>query len=490
MTSLHVELWKFFNNNPGGWTPGAIIDILKVNDGAVSIIQSALDSFAKTNLVDKHGDKYSVAPEWAGVAMHFATPSRIHKNKWGCCIPKGSPSQGELVSIKTKKGVIFEPKSIKEVVYQRDYGVVCSYEDIPDTNPNHQKGEEPAIDKMLENIMGELDGIMGELDGGEKDDVTPEPVVEAPVMDVEVNEGMVRSIVDNYIKGGGLNSLINQRVQSEVAKHVRPAVIEVKTPDENVQRVEGAHYLFPRLLRLVGAGFNVFMWGPPGTGKTTAALQVAKALNRSAEIDTLDPTTARSMVQGYMTPSGEPVHNVFTRCWEGGHVYVADEVDLAPGHVQTLFNSALANGSAPLAWGNKEKAEGFAFVATGNTSGRPTAAFPDRRPMSNAFMDRLYFLYWPLDPAIECRAVGLPTPPVKEEGEHKEVTPAAWVTFVRNLRDWASANAPTLTITPRASLLGVRALAAGESPAQVADGLIFRGCDDDLKRKALHNVTF
>src|SRR5690606_2134258 len=116
--------------------------------------------------------------------------------------------------------------------------------------------------------------------------------------------------------------------------------------------------------------------------------------------------TARSMVQGYMTPTGDHVHNVFTRCWEQGAIYVADEVDLAPGHVQTLFNSALANGHAPLAWGNVQRASDFAFVATGNTAGRPTAAFPDRRPMSQAFADRLYFLYWPLDPSIETRAVG------------------------------------------------------------------------------------
>lgn len=393
--------------------------------------------------------------------MWDATPKKVG-GVWGCVV-SALPKVGDLVTVTTAKGRVFDPSEITEIHSKVVYGYPCLYKSPGD---GREQDEQPL----------DFDVLLKSLNNQKK----------APV------ENQEKAPVENQappVDREQLRQLIDAAVKQEVEKRVQPMVIEVKSPDVPAVKIEGAHYLFPRLLRLISAGFNVFMWGPPGTGKTTAALQVAEALSRKAEIDTLDPTTARSMVQGYMSPNGEPVHNVFTRCWEQGKVYVADEVDLAPGHVQTLFNSALANGHAPLAWGNVEKTEGFSFVATGNTAGRPTAAFPDRRPMSNAFADRLYFLYWPLDPAIECRAVGLTPPPVKKE-KKESCSPEAWVTFVRSIREWAEDNAPTLSITPRASLLGIRALAAGESPEQVADGLIFRGCDKDLKSKALRNVKW
>lgn len=265
-----------------------------------------------------------------------------------------------------------------------------------------------------------------------------------------------------------------------------PKVIQVKAGENVVTEFTDEHYLMPRLIRLIVADFNVYLWGDAGTGKTTAALRAFQHLKRGAEIDTLDMSTFRSMIQGYMTPTGEPVHTAFTRCWTGGMGYVADETDNAPGHVQTLFNSALANGHAPLAWGNVARKDGFAFVGTGNTPGRPTRAFPDRKPMSAAFMDRLYFVRWPLDEAIEARAAGLPLSPRAPEPEPKAIDPKDWVTWVRLIREWANKEMPTLMVTPRASLAGLKALGIGETCEEVAHGLVFRGADEELVHKALN----
>ena len=244
----------------------------------------------------------------------------------------------------------------------------------------------------------------------------------------------------------------------------------------------------PRLLKLILADFNVYLWGDAGTGKTSAALRALVLLKRQCEIDTLDMSTFRSMIQGYMTPTGEPVHTAFTRCWCDGKGYVADETDNAPGHVQTLFNSALANGHAALAWGNVARKDGFSFIGTGNTPGRPTRAFPDRKPMSAAFMDRLYFVYWPLDEAIEARAAGMMIPNRPARPEPKPIKPSDWVTWVKLVREWAKKEMPTLMVTPRASLAGLQALAIGESCEEVAHALVFRGADNELVHKALHAV--
>lgn len=419
-------------------------------------------------------------------------PRRLKNGDWGTSIRLPAkiknPAQGSIVISTTRTGVQHAPKYIVDVVKSYNKGNVtdhlCSVKHINKDN-SQQNGATPPQKKPTEKDMKDFKESMNNKSFSKQEDASQQNDSK------QQNDEQAPKPSNTQMKQlkKELQNEIEKTIQEEVEKRVKPMVIEVRSPNKDAVKIEGAHYLFSRLLNLVSAGFNVFMWGPPGTGKTTAALQVAKALSRKAEIDTLDPTTARSMIQGYMNPNGEPVHNVFTRCWENGSVYVADEVDLAPGHVQTLFNSALANGAAPLAWGNVERSEGFSFVATGNTAGRPTAAFPDRRPMSNAFADRLYFLHWPLDPSIECRAVGLPTPPLPQQST-ETCEPKDWVTFVQLLREWASTNAPRLSITPRASLLGIQALAAGESPEDVADGLIFRGCDPDLRDKALRNVRW
>lgn len=421
--------------------------------------------------------------------IYDATPRKID-GIWGASIKVQLPhalNKKAIFICTTKSGTYHAPKIIQEVVksYRNgesvDYHVFGTHMDTSSGNsPQKDNSQQPKQD-FSKPTKKEMKDFMDKFMKHENKQNNKQKSSDSESQAPKPSNSQMKNLKDQIQKD------IEKTIQEEVEKRVKPMVIEVKAPDKDTVKIEGAHYLFPRLLRLVSAGFNVFMWGPPGTGKTTAALQVAEALTRKAEIDTLDPTTARSMIQGYMNPNGEPVHNVFTRCWENGSVYVADEVDLAPGHVQTLFNSALANNAAPLAWGNVSRSEGFSFVATGNTAGRPTAAFPDRRPMSNAFADRLYFLHWPLDPSIECRAVGLPTPPLPKQSD-ETCDAKDWVTFVQLLREWASTNAPRLSITPRASLLGIKALAAGESPEDVADGLIFRGCDKDLRDKALRNI--
>lgn len=277
-------------------------------------------------------------------------------------------------------------------------------------------------------------------------------------------------------------------VRDAVEKYgTREVVISVDRGDgEPPVKLDSEHYLYPRLLKLLRAGFSVYLWGPAGSGKTTAALRAARLLypERTSEIDTLDAGTFKSAVLGFKDASGAFQGTAFTRCYSQGGAYIADEVDNAPAGVQTLFNSALANGHAPTAAGMVARADDFVFVGTGNTPGRPSPAFPDRKLMSAAFKDRLYFMFWPLDPNIERRACGRSLKALPTRAE-RTCTASEWGKWVEDVRAWAEKNAPTLMVTPRATLDGLKALACGETPAEVAHGLVFRGADDTYTSKAL-----
>src|SRR5262245_35959329 len=255
----------------------------------------------------------------------------------------------------------------------------------------------------------------------------------APTIDRDAVETIVREMFATFD--------VETAVERALAARV-PSVIEIRRADGTTARLDGAHYLMPRVLRLLAAGIHVYLWGPAGSGKTTMALQACHAMGKTdSEIDTLDASTPKSGILGYRTPTGDKVDTAFTRTYATGHGYIGDELDNAPAGVQSIKNSALANGHCPTPWGMVPRGEGFVYIGTGNTPGRPTPAFPDRKRMSAAFADRLYFVHVPIDPAIECRAAGLPTPaaPAREE---RTCTPAQWVTWVQKVRAYCAQSAP------------------------------------------------
>src|SRR5262245_2002962 len=329
------------------------------------------------------------------------------------------------------------------------------------------------------------DPLTGEyLDHAPEIDETPE--IDAVIPPVPPATGLqaLADMLAPYLPGVNPDEL-DAKIR-EAIERIPPSRIEVVRPDQTTAVVKDAHFLMPRLLKLLGAGVHVYLWGPAGTGKTTACLQAAEALGRPAEVDSIDPSTPRSDVRGYRNLDKTNAETAFSRAWSTpNRTYVLEEADNGPGSLQNYYNSALANGHAPFPWGLVARAEGFGFAANGNTPGLGrTDAYPDRKPMSPAFRDRLYFIHWPLDTAIEARACGVhaPEPPKRREWT---CTHAEWFAWIQKVREYCAHSAPTIYVGTRANTTGVVALSLGETPEEVAHGLVFRGADPALVAKVL-----
>lgn len=190
--------------------------------------------------------------------------------------------------------------------------------------------------------------------------------------------------------------------------------VQIVTPKE-IREIDGlAHRQMPKLLKLCSMGLHTYLPGPPGTGKSHAAEQVAKLLEWEYASISLGPTTPESRLWGGMDANGkfhEPPFVAKAKYArdnpDSGAVFCLDEIDNGhPGIIATL-NSALANR-----WFTTPEGEfvslgnNFVIVAAANTYGTgATAEFSGRNRLDAATLDRFAFLPWDTDKDVESTLV-------------------------------------------------------------------------------------
>src|SRR5690606_7558053 len=103
--------------------------------------------------------------------------------------------------------------------------------------------------------------------------------------------------------------------------------------------------------KMVAAGVNVWLAGPAGSGKTTAAEQVAKALKLKFYFNGAIDTEYK--LSGFVDAHGRIVSTAFREAYTNGGVYLFDEVDASLPSATLAFNAALANGQCDFP-GSKE----------------------------------------------------------------------------------------------------------------------------------------
>jgi MoxR-like ATPase len=217
------------------------------------------------------------------------------------------------------------------------------------------------------------------------------------------------------------------------------------------------HSKFPLLLKTCntrlrsGHRLNVWLAGPAGTGKTTAAENVAKAM--SLEFRFNGAIDSPYKLSGFIDASGRAVRTPFREAWEHGGVYLFDEVDASSPGAILEFNAALANGIYAFPDRCIPRHKDCVIIAGANTTGLGASLeYVGRMKQDAAFLDRFVMIDWHLDEALEMALCAN----------------TLWHARVRSVRERVkSRGVKGVMITPRATLYGEALLSAGIDQATV-----------------------
>ena len=239
------------------------------------------------------------------------------------------------------------------------------------------------------------------------------------------------------------------------------------------------HKCFDILLRACSIrdhrGFapNIWLTGPTGSGKTTAAENAAKALGLDFGSDgSLD---ADYKVLGFRDAHGNVISTEFLRIYVNGGIYIADEIDnWMPGALLSL-NAALANGWVSTPGGILKRHPNAIIVAAANTWGHgATNEYVGRTKMDGASLDRFQpKINWPYDEELELAIARSIEPRIG----------ANWCKVVQKARAATVTNGLKVIISPRATYVGTSMLCHGFSVQETISQTFAAGLDPDQLRK-------
>ena len=286
---------------------------------------------------------------------------------------------------------------------------------------------------------------------------------------VNVDDAM--TILSILNKAGGKAELDEEKVIALIAEYSQPAPLRIEYKERHTgeHKLSLAHRCFPQLLKAVSSGENVWLVGAAGTGKTTAAEQVAHALGLEFHFNgALD---SEHKLLGFIDAQGRIVSRPFRKAWTEGGVYLFDEVDASLPQALLAFNAALANGIVDFPDGTVKKHKDFICIAGANTIGQgATIEYNGRYKPDAAFLDRFSMFRWDVDEVLE-RTLALGRIEDKLLG-------ARWVDLVQRVRSKITSEGSVKhVVSPRASIGGCALLHAGFSWEEAIESRLRKGLD-------------
>lgn len=253
--------------------------------------------------------------------------------------------------------------------------------------------------------------------------------------------------------------MVNERVEELLASH-RPVSISVG--DMPAVEMGSVHAALEDVLLMCVAGASPFLVGPAGSGKTTLGSQIAQAMGLKFYMAAR--VTSEYRMIGFIDANGNCVRTQFREAFEHGGVFLFDEVDASDPDAMTAFNAALANGWCDFPDGMVTKHKDFYAIAAGNTYGRGAdRQYVGRNQLDAATLDRFQMIDIDYDEALELRLAGCDP----------------WTKYVQAVRKAVEKAKVRHVVSPRASIMGARLIAAGMDLKKVINATIWKGLDAD-----------
>lgn len=189
---------------------------------------------------------------------------------------------------------------------------------------------------------------------------------------------------------------VERIVDARIEKARLPRPIEIRNGDTVVATLDGrTHAQFEHLIQLVNEGHrNLLMVGPAGSGKTTLAKSLAKALDLDFGFLSLSAGISETHLFGRTLPQADGSWQYrpsrFVEVYEKGGVFLLDELDAADANVMVAINAALANGVLANPNGQvHDRHEKTYIIGAANTWGRGgDHQYVGRNQLDAATLDR------------------------------------------------------------------------------------------------------
>jgi MoxR-like ATPase len=238
---------------------------------------------------------------------------------------------------------------------------------------------------------------------------------------------------------------------------------KIQVPEVNT---DGQHQMFGTLLKVIAARCNALLIGPAGSGKTTAAKNVATTLGLKYYSISVGAQSTKFEFFGYTDANGKFIRTLFREAFEHGGVFLIDEMDAGNPNVIVSINQALANDECAFADKMVKKHPDFVVIASANTWGNGgNREYVGRNQLDAATKDRFIPLMWSYDMVLEAKMC-----PNKE-----------WLAEVRRVRSIVEKNKMRFIVSPRASEYGARLIAAGLSFNEVREMILIKDMNDSEK---------
>jgi len=324
----------------------------------------------------------------------------------------------------------------------------------------------------------------GQPSDGQPSDGQPSDGQDAPVLperpqrdDDSAMEDLVRKIAreeDVWTTENHTLPMLDRLAEQLAKRAPQRTETTIKIPQRPDYAPSGhVHPQFKTLLTAVANGLNVMLVGPAGSGKTTAAKQVADALGKAFYFS--GAVVQEHKLLGFLDANLRYAETPFYQAYTSDSVFLADEQDAWAAQPTLTINAHIANPWGDFPTGIVHKHEGFRMIAAANTYGRGAdRQYVGRNQLDAATLDRYVVLAWEYDETAEFDWA-------RQQAPDAIATP--WVKRVQALRASASKLKVAHVISPRASIFGAQLLAAGIEQAQVEAMTIWKGLDPATAHK-------